>query len=104
MAVARSLHKVGNILDGLVSAAGPKKGIFLGIVVLGHTTLFPLHGGNMRMGAAPLVSLKIRTDLSSQVILTNLWMEESTILSGGTAIDSISAKLLESSTFRGVGE
>ena len=45
LAVARSLHKVGNILDGLVSAAGPKKGI-----------LFPLHGGNMRMSAAPLIS------------------------------------------------
>ena len=59
VAVARSLHEVGNILDRLVSAAGPKKGIYLGIAVLGHTTLstlFPLHGGNMRMGAAPLVS------------------------------------------------
>ena len=55
------------------------------------------------MGATPLVSNKIWTGLSSPIILANLGVEESTRLGGGTAFDSIRAKLLENSTFRGVG-
>ena len=58
----------------------------------------------MGMGAALLVSCKIRTGLPSPVVLAYLRVKESTMLSGGTALDRIGSKLLENSTFWEVSE